>query len=153
MRETEVRRLQEQLKSFQRRQRRDWNSPGGLTQTAARVVGAIARLPDACSPGMISDDLGLTSSNVAAVLRELATRDLITRSKDAGDTRRTNIHFTTAGEALVKSSRNERDGWLSQAIDALLDADQQALLLEAGVLLERLSRFDGKAGPPDSVAP
>jgi DNA-binding MarR family transcriptional regulator len=152
MQETDVRRLQEQLKAFQRRQRRDWASPHGLTQTAVRVVGSIARSPDDCQPGLIADDLGLTSSNVAASLRELESRGLITRSKDSRDTRRTNIRLTPAGEAVVESSRNDRDGWLSQAIDAVLDEKQQALLLEAGMLLEHLSQFDGKADSSDVIA-
>jgi DNA-binding MarR family transcriptional regulator len=152
MHETDVRRLQEQLKAFQRRQRRDWSSPGGLTHTTVRVVGSIARLPEGCQPGQISDDLGVTSSNVAAALRELESRGLITRSKDTRDTRRTNIRLTAAGEALVERSRNARDGWLSQAIDAVLDKDQQVLLLEAGMLLEKLSGFDGKAGSSDLIA-
>jgi DNA-binding MarR family transcriptional regulator len=152
MREADVRHIQEQLKALQRRQRREWASPDGLTQTTLRVMGSIARHPEACQPGLISDDLGLSSSNVAAALRELESRGLITRSKDRRDTRRTNIALTPTGTAVVEGSRIERDGWLARAIDAVLDQDQQDLLLEAGMILEKLSRFDGKADASDVVA-
>jgi DNA-binding MarR family transcriptional regulator len=151
MDEADVRRLREQLNTFQRRQRRLLVAHDGLTQTAVRVLGSIARGPDGSQPGLIADELGLTSSNVAAALRELEIRHLITRSKDERDARRINLHLTPAGGAVVGTSRNERDGWLSKAIDAVLDQDQQAKLLEAGTILEQLSRFDGTAGPPDAV--
>lgn len=147
MRENDVRRFQEQLKALQRRQRREWTSPAGLTETGVRVLGSIARHPDGSQPGLIADDLGLTSSNVAAALRELEARGLITQAKDERDSRRTNISPTPAGTTVVGSSRNERYGWLARAIDAVLDEDQQTLLSEAGMLLERLSRFDGTADP------
>ncbi|MBT2504270.1 MarR family winged helix-turn-helix transcriptional regulator [Curtobacterium sp. ISL-83] len=152
MREADVRRLQEQLKAFHRRQRKEWSSPEGLTQTAVRVIGSIARQPEGSQPGLVSDDLGLASSNVAAALRELESRGLVTRTRDVQDTRRTNLHLTVAGEALVASSRDERDDWLSRAIDAVLDDNQQAVLLEAGLLLEKLSQYDVIAGSTDGVA-
>lgn len=152
MRESDVRQLQEQLKAFQRRQRKEWSSPDGLTQTAVRVLGAIARQPGASQPGLIVDDLNLSSSNVAAALRELESRGLITRTKDKRDTRRTNIELTPVGSAVVKGSRHERDGWLARAIRAVLDEDQQRLLLKAGGLLDKLSQFDGDADSSDVVA-
>lgn len=151
MQEADVRRFQEQLKALQRRQRREWTSPAGLTETAVRVLGSIARRPAGSQPGLIADDLGLTSSNVAAALRELEARGLITRAKDEQDSRRTNLRPTPAGTTVVASSRNERYGWLARAIDAVLDDDQQAQLLEAGMLLEQLSRFEGTAHSPDVV--
>ncbi|MCW2528371.1 MAG: marr-Family protein [Pseudonocardiales bacterium] len=96
---------------------------------------------------MIAHDLGLTSSNVAAALRELDARGLITRSKDERDSRRTNLRLTPSGTTVVADNRSERVEWLARAIDAVLDEDQQALVLEAGMLLEKLSRFDGTADP------
>lgn len=152
MHESDIRHLQEQLKALQRRQRKEWSSDDGLTQTAVRVIGSIARQPKGSQPSLISDDLGLPSSNVAAVLRELESRGLIARTKDVRDTRRTNIHLTPSGKALVESSRDERDGWLSRAINAVLSDDQQTTLIEAGLLLEKLSRFDGAAKSSDAVA-
>jgi DNA-binding MarR family transcriptional regulator len=142
MQRSEVRRLQEQLKSLERRSRKEWVTPDGLTQTMVPVLGSIARRPGGSQPGIIADELSMTTSNVAAALRQLESRGLILRSRDEHDSRRTNLVLTEAGRAVVGDSRNDRDEWLSAAIDARLDADEQALLIEAGRLLERLSKFD-----------
>lgn len=140
---TEVRRLQEQLKALERRSRKEWVAPDGLTRAMVPVLGSIARRPNDVQPGVIAEELSMTTSNVAAALRQLESRGLILRSRDERDTRRTNIALTEVGRAVVGDSRNDRDKWLSAAIDAVLDAEQQALLIEAGRLLERLANFEG----------
>lgn len=84
----------------------------------------------------------MTSSNVAAALRELDSGGFIDRRRDEIDTRRVNIHLTDAGQHLVAESRAERDSWLRAAILSLLNDEEQATLLAAGGLLERLAGFE-----------
>ena len=141
MDETDVRMLQARLKAFQRRQRAERIPVAGLSSSAVRVVGTIART-GGCQPGQIVDELQMTTSNVAAALRELDAVNVIQRRRDEGDARRVNVTLTDVGERLVAENRAARDSWLADAIDALLDDDEQATLWAAGVLLERLARFD-----------
>lgn len=142
MDEIDVRLLQAQLKAFQHRQRAERVPVAGLSSSAVRVLGAVARRADGCQPGHIVEELQMTTSNVAAALRELESGGFIHRRKDGADARRVNILLTDAGRKLVAESRAARDSWLSDAIAALLDEDEQATLLTAGVLLERLSQLD-----------
>ncbi len=130
------------MKAFQRRQRRDRTLVAGLSSSSVRVLGAIARRGDGCQPGQIVEELAMTTSNVAASLRELEAAGVIRREKDGADARRVNVRLTADGETLVAENRAARDTWLGEAMDALLTADEQATLIAAGDLLERLTLFD-----------
>lgn len=142
MNDSEVRQLQTQLKSFQRRQRAERLPVAGLSSTAVKVLGAIAR-SGGCQPGQVVDELQMTTSNVAAALRELDAIDVVRRRKDTTDGRRVNVELTDAGRRLVDENRATRDSWLADAIDAVLDEDEQQILLAAGSLLARLARVEG----------
>ncbi|MCU1480256.1 MAG: MarR family transcriptional regulator [Subtercola sp.] len=139
MNETQVRTLQTQLNALHRRQRREWMPAADVSRSSLRVVGAVARLGDECQPALIAGELQMTSSNVAAALRELEAAGLIARSRDTIDSRRINISLTEAGAHLVADSRFERDRWLRTTIDRELTDDEQQLLLAAGDLIARLA--------------
>jgi DNA-binding MarR family transcriptional regulator len=143
----EVRVLQTQLKSLQRRQRREWTPVAGLSQPSLRVLGAIARHDGVCQPSDIAEELRMTTSNVAAALRALEARDFVVRRRSTADTRRVDVSLTVAGRQLVADTRTERDGWLQTAIEATLDDAEQALLLAAGQLIERVSGFHDRVSP------
>ena len=84
----------------------------------------------------------MTSSNVAASLRELEKADLVIKSKQAGDARRALLSISPTGTKLSNKLRSERDSWLGQAINHELDETEQAQLLAAGLLIERLAAFE-----------
>ena len=63
------------------------------------------------------------------------------------DSRRVNVSLTEAGAALIVSSRAARDAWLAEAIDAVLDLEEQQVLRDAARLIERLATFEGGAVP------
>jgi DNA-binding MarR family transcriptional regulator len=150
--EGDVRTLQMQLNELRRRQRREQAPVGGLSHTAVRVLGAVARRPDEAQPSQVGDELKMTSSNVAAALRELDAGGYIRRDRDAVDTRRVNIGLTSKGQQLVIQTRAERDSWLGGAIEAELDDREQAVLLEAGRLVERLAQHDDGVTRPQQNA-
>jgi DNA-binding MarR family transcriptional regulator len=106
-----------------------------------RVLSAVTRFGGA-QPGQVGEELGMTSSNVAAALRELDAGGLIRRERDTVDSRRVRVLVTPAGEAAVAGFRTERDSWLGRAIEATLSDDEQALLVAAGRLIERLTEFE-----------
>ena len=64
-----VRQLRRQMTLLQRRLRHELSPRHGLSRSALKVLSAIARTPDV-SPRDVSDELQMTSSNVAAALRE-----------------------------------------------------------------------------------
>ncbi|UOZ04875.1 MarR family winged helix-turn-helix transcriptional regulator [Amycolatopsis sp. WQ 127309] len=139
MRDDEIERLRTQLKLLQRRLRQEALPVTGLSLSAARVLGAVARSPEDAQPGNLAEQLTMSAPNVSAALRELDAADMIARTKDPGDARKVRIVLTTHGREMVARSRHERDSWLGQAITSLLDEQEQQLLLLAGNLMERLA--------------
>jgi DNA-binding MarR family transcriptional regulator len=143
MRDDEITRLRRQMKLLQRRLRREVPSVARVSPTAVRVLGEALRDPDPAQPGRIAESLAMSSSNVAAALRELEEAGLISRRRDEADARRVLIHVTTRGREAVSEVRRERATWLGRAIENLLDEREQRILAEAGDLLERLAAFEG----------
>jgi DNA-binding MarR family transcriptional regulator len=146
MNDDDLNRLLGQLRALQRRQRRERPPVEGLSRSAVRVLGAVARSDGGAQPTQIGVELVMTSSNVAAALRELAGQDLVERIPDEGDTRRVNITLTAAGERLVADSRATRDIWLIEGMRDLLTKEEEKVLVAAGSILERLA--DYHSNPP-----
>jgi DNA-binding MarR family transcriptional regulator len=149
MRDEEISRFRTQLKALQRRLRQESPPAPGVSSTGMRLLGAAARAAVAgrpAQPGQLADELQMTSSNVAAALREVQAAGLVRRRRDAADARRVLVELTDAGAAVVAEHRRERDTWLGQAIGALLDDGERATLLAAGDLLERLAGWQAPAG-------
>ncbi|MCO5998918.1 MarR family winged helix-turn-helix transcriptional regulator [Actinoallomurus rhizosphaericola] len=149
MREDEIERLRTRIKLLQRRLRQEALPVTGLSLTAARVLGAVARAPEEAQPRQLAERLTMTGPNVSAALRELEAAHLISRARDPLDGRKVRIVLTSGGRETVARSRRERDSWLGQAIHALLDEDEQQQLSAAGELLERLAGYQPPA-PPDT---
>ncbi|MDI5973440.1 winged helix DNA-binding protein [Streptomyces sp. SL13] len=129
------------MKSLQRRLRQEAVSVRGLSRPAAQVLGTVGRRPQ-ISPRDVADEMRMTSSNVAAALRELESAGLLDRRKDPRDARRVRLSVTDAGMELAARFRDERDTWLGRAVEAVLSEDEQRVLAEAGRLMERLSHFE-----------
>jgi DNA-binding MarR family transcriptional regulator len=142
MTEDEVRTFRKQLLRLGRRVRREPRPIRGLSGTAIRVLAAITRLGPDAQPGQVAEELQMTSSNVAAALRELRQGEYVTRERVETDARRVRLVLTGAGEELVAHIRAERDSWLGRAVDGLLDEDEQQLLARAGALMQRLAEFE-----------
>ena len=130
------------MKLLQRRLRREAPTVRGASRTAMQVLGAVTRLPEGVQPGRIAQEERMTSSNVAAALRELETAALVHRRRDEADARRVLVFVTGPGRALLADVRSEKQTWLGRATTALLDQDEQRLLLAAGALMQRLAEFE-----------
>lgn len=142
-----------QVKALQRRLRQEVPPLRGLSRSALQVLAAVSRKPGT-SPREVAAELQMTSSNVAAALREGEGGGFLERRRDPDDARRARLSLTVAGAEAVARMRNERDTWLGRAVDAVLTADEQRTLVEAGRLMERLAHFEPAAmsGSPGSVA-
>lgn len=141
MTDQEVRWFRAQMKLLQRRLRSELRPVHGLSRQALQVLGVVDRLPTGAQPRLVAEELNMTSSNVAAALRELEAADLIFRRKDPGDSRRVRLSVTERGSAVVSDFRSERDTWFGRAVEAVLSPDEQRLLLAAGRLLQRLAEY------------
>ena len=104
------------------------------------VLNAIQRLGTQATPSYIAAELSLRSSNLAQLLRELEARGLLHRHPDASDKRRVQLSLSKSGLGLVEQTRARRDSWLREAIQAHLSSKEQALLLQAGELMQRLAQ-------------
>ena len=138
MDDQDVRLLRAQMKLLQRRLRREALPVHGLSRTALQVVTAVVRLPEVPQPRQIAEELRMTSSNVAAALRELEAAGYVVRRKDSADARRVSVIVTEHGRSVVAGVRSERDSWLGRAMEALLTPEEQRALLAAGALMMRL---------------
>ena len=146
MDDEDLNRLLGQLRALQRRQRRERPPIDGLSRSAVRVLGAVARSDGGAQPTQICTELVMTSSNVAAALRELTREGLVSRFADEADTRRVNIRLSPAGERLVADHRATRDMWLVDALRDLLTREEEDVLIAAGAILERLAGYHANPG-------
>ncbi len=105
------------------------------------VLSAIDQMDGMATPSKIAEAEDMRSSNLASLLRDLEARDLITRTPDTEDRRRTWIGLSEQGQTVLKASRQRRDEWLAEAADASLTASERKLLEAAGLLMDKLSRY------------
>jgi DNA-binding MarR family transcriptional regulator len=145
MRDERIVVLQTQLSMLQRRLRSELTAVQGLSRTLLRVLGAIERLADGATPSRVAEDLQMTSSNVAAALRELEAGGSIRRRRDPDDARRVLLFLTDRGSAVVAQFRAERDTWFGRAVGSALTRREQQELFAAGRLLQRLAEYDPAA--------
>jgi len=149
-----VRQFRTQMKLLQRRLRREAPTVRGASRTAMQVLGAVTRLPEGVQPGRIAQEERMTSSNVAAALRELEQGGFVRRQRDETDARRVLVFVTAPGHALLAEVRGERDSWLGRAMAELLEQDEQRVLLAAGELMQRLAAFElPEADRPEADRP
>lgn len=107
--------------------------------TGLMALAVIQRADGLATPTQIADELDLRSSNLAQILSELDTRGLIRRKPDDSDKRKVRLSLTEAGIALVDGTRAKRDHWLAGAIAVSLTPEEQAHLMAAGALMQRVA--------------
>jgi DNA-binding MarR family transcriptional regulator len=126
-----------QVKALQRRLRQEVPPMQGLSRPALQVLAAVSR-KSGISPREVGTELQMTSSNVAAALREADAGGFLERHKDPEDARRIRLSLTPVGAEAVARLQNERDTWLGRAVVGVLTAEEQRTLVEAGRLMEKL---------------
>lgn len=123
----------------------------GFTDQQWRVLRVLADAGPLDASGIAQMAL-LYAPSVTRILRELAERELVSRSTDAGDRRRSVIAITPAGEALVRRTA-ERTALLLEQYGAAFGRQRLAdFVAEATELAHSLSRFapsDGLEAPAE----
>lgn len=105
--------------------------------TQASVLGRLDRHGDQCI-GELATAERVRPQSMSQTLAELEAENLIERSPDESDGRRTKIALTDAGRTAIRNDRAHRDGWLAAAI-ATFTPEEQRILEQAVPLLERLA--------------
>ena len=123
------------------RLRRELPPVRGVSRSAVQVLRVVSRAQQP-SPSDVAARLRMTSSNVAAALRELEEAGLVGRDRDPDDGRRVRLSLTAAGADAVSCVHAERDTWLGRAVEAVLSDDEQRTLVRAGELMQRLTEYD-----------
>jgi DNA-binding MarR family transcriptional regulator len=101
----------------------------------------LARL-DRFGPSSISDLATaerMRPQSMAQTVRDLEESGLVSRRPDPDDRRRAFVELTPAGLDAVRSTRAQRETWLTQTLDRELDAGERALLHQALALLGRVA--------------
>jgi DNA-binding MarR family transcriptional regulator len=82
---------------------------------------------------------------IAQNITPLKADGLVATIQDSKDGRKILIDITPAGSKLRASVINSRNAWVAEAIDAILDKQEQAELHQAILLLEKLANVDLKS--------
>lgn len=138
------------MRMLGRRLRRELPPVDGVSRSAVQVLRVVSRVPDP-SPGDVAERLRMTSSNVAATLRELEETGLVSRDRDPQDGRRVRLSLTDAGADAVACVHAERDTWLGRAIEAVLSDEEQRTLRGAGELMQRLAEYEDERVATESA--
>jgi DNA-binding MarR family transcriptional regulator len=77
--------------------------------------------------------------SMAQTVGELEAEGLLSRRADPADGRRALLELTDAGRRKLQVDRQQREGWLAQAIAEGLSEQEQRALADAVVLLARLA--------------
>ncbi len=77
--------------------------------------------------------------SMGQTIHDLLADGLVERRSDEADRRRMLIDLTGEGRRALAEDRRRREGWLAQALQEDLGAEERQLLLEATQLLHRLA--------------
>ncbi len=77
--------------------------------------------------------------SMAQTVRDLETAGLVLRRPDPDDGRRAFVELTETGRETLAADRRHREGWLAQALEQDLSAQERAILHAAVGLLRRLA--------------
>jgi DNA-binding MarR family transcriptional regulator len=92
--------------------------------------------------------------SIAETIAALKADDLVTTAPDPADRRKSLISATARGHQVSDSVIEQREHWLTMALEAVTDPAEQQLLADATVLLNRLAdcRLPIEATNPDPTA-
>jgi len=84
----------------------------------------------------------ITNQSMSQILNHLLELGYIIRTDSETDKRKVIISLTPAGEKILLQVRNERDEWLTKAIEATCTTDEQELLKRAIIPLTKIVDFE-----------
>lgn len=117
----------------------------GLTESSFHVLCLlIADSRGQASPSVLADLVGTSRANMTRILDILVADQLVLRTAEARDARRSVVQITAQGRAVVESAVPQLAGPLVNAFDDLTGAEMETL----AALLRKVTRsFDQGAQP------
>jgi DNA-binding MarR family transcriptional regulator len=121
--------------NWRMRAERDPNGPGPA------VLAVLSRLYRAGThtPTELAERERLQPQSLTRVLAWLTERELVTRTPDPEDGRRSLIDITPGGRAVLREYSVQRERWLAEALSAELSPTERQLLRLASDLLLRIA--------------
>jgi DNA-binding MarR family transcriptional regulator len=113
-------------------------SAGTFPLAQASVLGRLDR-EGAQTTSALAAAERVRPQSMAQTVADLERDGLVTRRPDPGDRRQFLLELTAAGRTAIEAERRSREGWLAQAIEETLDAEERATLLRAVEILRRLT--------------
>ena len=140
-REHEVSRAASELRTVLGQLVRRLRSESALPLPQAVVLARLERDGQATASGLAAHER-IRPQSIAETVHELEAAGLIDRIADKSDRRQILIGITEQGRTELTADRARRDGWLTNAIRANLSVEEQATLVNAVKLLQRLLERD-----------
>lgn len=116
-----------------------------LPPPLAETMGLLDREGDA-STASLAQRRGVRHQSQSRTVKDLETLGHIARREDPQDRRGFLVTLTQQGLAALDRDRRARRDWVAQAIDTLLNPDEQAQLGVLTQLLDRLSDYNDRRG-------
>ena len=123
--------------------------PRGLNETDYRTLMMLISQPDGIAhPSDLCADVAQSPANMTRVTDGLCERGLITRLPSEEDRRRTILHITPSGEALVRALLPDTTGRIRAIFADIPQASRQALLEQLRTLVARMDQFSRRGAAP-----
>lgn len=121
-----------------RRRLRELATDGDLTPSQTAVLNRLWKDGPSSASALASAER-VRPQSMATIVAALRQRGLIERKPDPEDKRRQLISLTAAGRRRAESDRQVREEWLARAIHERYSERERRVILDALVLLERLT--------------
>ncbi len=112
----------------------------GFSLTHGAVLGRLDREGPRTTAELAAAER-MRPQSMGQTLAELEARGFISRRPDERDGRRKLLELTDEGRAVLEDDRRRREGWLAEAIETELSAEERDVLAQALPLLARLNEL------------
>jgi len=113
-------------------------SEGTLPLQQASVLGRLEREGPHTTSALAAAER-VRPQSMAQTIADLERDGFVARRPDPHDRRQLLLELTDAGRGALHGERRSREGWLAQAIEETLDAEERATLMRAVDILRRLT--------------
>lgn len=100
----------------------------GLSILSLRALALVHFSEEPLTMKQLASQLGVHLPNATVIVDRLEAENYIERQHDAEDKRIVHVYLTTKSQEFLKSHRDEHLGLMTEALDTLSPAEQQAVL-------------------------
>ena len=115
---------------------------GDLSLNQVAVLGRVMT-HGPITPGEVAAQLRMLPQSLTRTFAALEELGLMVRMPDPADGRQHLLSVTAEGRVALRAEMGPRDRWLARAMNDVLSPDEQAQLLAAAELLQRLVAVGG----------